>query len=97
MAHEHSQSFIYIQLFNQFINKTIMKLTTLLTTVCIISAFLLLPSLVSAQPGGGGPDPDPSVPIDGGLSMLIAAGVGYACKKAYDKKKGDKIAVEKEK
>lgn len=41
-----------------------------------------------------GPDdprcnPD-SVPIDGGASVLIAAGVAYGLKKAYDKRKQNK-------
>jgi hypothetical protein len=35
-----------------------------------------------------GCDPlDPTCPIDGGLSLLIAAGIGLGAKKAYDKKK----------
>ena len=49
-------------------------------------------SLVQAQ-GDPGEDPDPTnVPIDGGLSLLIAAGVGYAAKKGYDKRKKDNAA-----
>lgn len=43
-----------------------------------------LPVLAIAQ---GGPGGDPDAPIDGGLSLLIAAGVGYGAKKAYDKRK----------
>lgn len=35
-------------------------------------------------PGPGGCFPPPCIPIDGGLSLLIAAGVGLAGKKAYD-------------
>ena len=36
----------------------------------------------------GGPDcPPQCVPIDGGLSLLIAAGIGLGAKKAYDRKK----------
>ena len=43
-------------------------------------------------PGDGGLDENPdggSVPIDGGLSLVIAAGVGYGAKKLrdYNKKK----------
>ena len=30
---------------------------------------------------------DPNVPIDGGLSVLLAAGAAYGAKKAYDKRK----------
>ena len=34
------------------------------------------------DPGNGGTNPDAgSVPIDGGLSLLLAAGVGYGAKK----------------
>ena len=32
-------------------------------------------------------DPDTEVPIDGGASILIAAGVAYGVKKIYDKRK----------
>ena len=35
-------------------------------------------------PGPGGCFPPPCIPIDGGLSLLIAAGIGIAGKKAYD-------------
>lgn len=39
--------------------------------------------------GGGPPDcwPPPCVPIDGGISLLIAAGAVYGGKKLYDYKK----------
>lgn len=49
----------------------------------------LLPFFVMAQDPGG--DPDTNTPIDGGLSLLIAAGVGYGVKKyrAAKKKKNE--------
>ena len=60
----------------------------------IVSLFFGLGSLLAQPfnpPGGvgtGGPIGDPvGVPIDGGLSVLIVAGVGYAGKKLRDKKK----------
>jgi len=31
--------------------------------------------------------PDPDAPIDGGLSLLVAAGVGYGAKKIHKKRK----------
>ena len=39
-----------------------------------------------AQPGSGGPGPGPAVdpaavPIDGGISLLLAGGVGYALRR----------------
>jgi len=39
---------------------------------------LLLPSLVHAQTD---PGTDPDVPVDGGISLLLAAGVAYGVKK----------------
>ncbi len=44
--------------------------------------FALLPSLCMAQLGD--PDGDPDGPIDGGVSILIAAGIGYGIKKYKD-------------
>jgi hypothetical protein len=55
-----------------------------ITTLCFIAA-LVIPSLVHAQPVFD--DDVNDVPIDGGLSLLIAAGVGYGAKKMRDKKK----------
>jgi hypothetical protein len=44
------------------------------------SLFLFLfPILLHAQPGFG--DDVDDVPIDGGISVLVAAGVGYGMKK----------------
>jgi hypothetical protein len=34
--------------------------------------------------GPGGCFPPPCIPVDGGISLLIAAGIGLAGKKAYD-------------
>lgn len=45
----------------------------------------VLPFLVHAQDPGGGADA--AVPIDGGLSILLAAGVGYGVKKIRDERK----------
>lgn len=69
-----------------------MKLRSLLTTavLTIVSFLLYVPSVLAQLPDPGG-DPD-EIPIDGGLSLLIAAGVAYGAKKAYDKrKKGPKV------
>jgi preprotein translocase subunit SecG len=49
-----------------------------------IIALVALPTLVFAQPGGGDPAP---VPIDGGASILAAAGIAYGVKKYRDLKK----------
>ena len=46
-----------------------------------------------SQGGDPGCDPlDPACPIDGGLSLLIAAGVGLAARKAYKNGKSEKEA-----
>ena len=57
-------------------------------TICFIAA-LVIPSLVHAQPVFD--DDVNDVPIDGGLSLLIAAGIGYGAKKMRDKKLKNKL------
>ena len=54
-----------------------------------ITAVFLLPALGMGQgPGDPSCDPlDPDCPIDGGLSLLIAAGIGLGAKKAYQERK----------
>ena len=57
----------------------------------LLLVFIVSVGVAAAQddPGGGGlGDADgTSVPIDGGLSLLIAAGVGIGAKKVYDQRK----------
>jgi hypothetical protein len=54
-------------------------------TLLIIFLGMLTPTLSHAQTD---PPPDPiDTPIDGGLSILLAAGIGYGVKKAYEKRK----------
>lgn len=66
--------------------RQIKKYLTIAGVVLFIS--LIQPITSSAQVSDPGCDPlDPSCPIDGGLSLLIAAGIGLGAKKAYDKKK----------
>jgi len=60
--------------------RNIYLLITVIITVCF-------PLLTTAQ-GGGLPPAPADVPIDGGLSLLLAAGVGYGIKKYRDSKKG---------
>ena len=56
-----------------------MKLKTSTIQLVIMAACFLVPCLLHAQPGFG--DDVDDVPIDGGLSLLVAAGVGYGVKK----------------
>jgi hypothetical protein len=51
----------------------------------IMTLLLLMPLLVAAQPGM----PDNPTPIDGGLSILLAAGIAYGAAHKY-KQKTDK-------
>ena len=62
-----------------------------LTRKIVVICLLLLPVMLFAQPGvpGGGGPPcgppfGPPCPIDGGVSLLIAAGLAFGGKKAYD-------------
>jgi len=64
-----------------------LKISTIVT-ICFIAA-LVLPSLVHAQPVFD--DDVNDVPIDGGLSLLIAAGIGYGAKKMRDNKLKNKL------
>src|SRR4051812_37987851 len=59
----------------------------------MVAVFLIFTSACFAQdgsdPGGSGegnPD-DTNTPFDGGVSVLVAAGIGYGVKKAYDAKR----------
>ncbi len=59
-----------------------------LMTGMVLLASITQPIKSTAQVSDPGCDPlDPLCPIDGGLSLLIAAGIGLGAKKAYDKKK----------
>lgn len=64
-------------------NKLIMKNKNLLPVVVMLLVTMVLPFFAMAQDPGGGPD----APIDGGVSLLLAAGVGYGVKKYRDARK----------
>ncbi len=55
---------------------------TFLYAMGLIAITLILPMALFAQTLA-----DPDSPIDGGLSLLIAAGIGYGAKKVHDNKK----------
>jgi len=62
--------------------------------VMLVVMFSLIPLLLLAQPcPGGGPEEYPNCPIDGGISLLLAAGVGYGVKRYRDARKKDKAAT----
>ena len=58
----------------------------IIISMVLIIAIALLPQLVLAQIGGGGGEGtgNPDAPIDGGIGLLVAAGVGYGIKKTRD-------------
>ena len=53
--------------------------------ILALLVILFLPTLLHAQPGFD--DEVNDVPIDGGLSLLVAAGVGYGAKKLRKRNK----------
>jgi hypothetical protein len=71
-----------------------MKIKTFLLMRLAMCAALCLPVIIVMAQGdpGGDPDPGNGVPFDGGLTLLIAAGIGYAAKKGYDKRKKHQAA-----
>jgi len=63
-----------------------MKLNIPTIQLVALLACILVPSLLHAQPPDFGGDDVNDVPIDGGLSLLAAAGVGYGAKKLKERK-----------
>ncbi len=63
----------------------------LLFSVYFIADIIAAPTFPGGTGGGPGGHPDcwppPCVPIDGGISLLIAAGAIYGGKKLYDARK----------
>lgn len=62
------------------------SIRTLAVTILLTGAS----TFAQAQPGDPGPNPGGTptdVPFDGGLSLIAAAGIAYAAKKGYEKRK----------
>lgn len=65
-----------------------MKRTLVLKAALLFTLCLIVSQVALAQPP---PPANPAaVPIDGGLSLLLAAGAGLGAKKAYDARKKSK-------
>jgi len=65
--------------------KDLIKVVYTLVTLIVISVMNNLFALGPPAVGGGPPCwPPPCVPIDGGISFLLAAGFLYGGKKIYD-------------
>ncbi len=66
------------------------KYVLILPIVFLASLVSPLKSNAQGGPTDPGCDPlDPACPIDGGVSLLIAAAIGIGAKKAYNQKKKD--------
>lgn len=57
----------------------------IISFVVFFLSLCMLPEQVLAQPGD--PEGDPDTPIDGGVSILVAAGVVYGIKKIREERK----------
>ena len=69
-----------------------MKKTNKIRSIIMQAVFILVcsfPYLVMAQPAD--PPPNPDTPIDGGLGLLLVAGVGYGVKRFKDRKSKDVV------
>lgn len=53
----------------------------------LVTGMLLMITVCVQAQGGVENDPDTPVPVDGGVSLLVAAGVGYGVKKWRDKRR----------
>ena len=61
-----------------------------LINLTLIILFIAVPAITHAQPTFD--DDVADVPIDGGLSILLAAGVGYVVKKSLKKKNNNEAS-----
>jgi hypothetical protein len=68
------------------------KSKCLLITLAMVIAFNFLPIITKAQLVFDQGDPD--APFDGGVSVLLAAGIGYGLKKANDARKKKIINID---
>jgi hypothetical protein len=60
-----------------------MKKQNIITVIILLAGALMYHLPLMAQPS----TPDANAPIDGGLSLLVAAGVGYGAKKVREQRK----------
>jgi len=60
---------------------------TLLLTVFVLILFMIEPALLNTAVGQPPPPPPQDIPLDGGVSLLLAAGVAYGVKKIRNSEK----------
>ena len=63
-----------------------MKLKHFATALLLMVAINCTPVIVHAQDIGDPDDPNTGVPFDGGVTILIAAGIAYGLKKRHENK-----------
>jgi hypothetical protein len=63
-----------------------MKNSIKIFKLMMVVVLLISTTAVFAQDAPTLPDDPENVPIDGGISLLVAAGIGYGAKKMRDKK-----------
>ena len=64
----------------------------ILTVLFVVMS--VLPVTIQAQPNDPVDITDPDAPIDGGLALLIATGIGYGFKKMRDQRKSSRSKIE---
>ncbi len=71
-----------------------MKFRHILTLSFLFCAIAFTFAAAPPPPPGNGPAcwPPPCIPIDGGISILMAAGAAYGAKKIYDSRKKQESA-----
>lgn len=62
-----------------------------ITKIAFLLALLLTVTISAFAQGPGFDDDVDDVPVDGGVSLLVAAGVGYGAKKWKDSRKNKKL------
>lgn len=67
-----------------------MKRQIIFLSIIIFTIAIFLPFNSMALPDGGCDPLDPLCPIDGGITLLIAAGIGIGARKAAKAKKFNK-------
>jgi len=70
------------------------KINTYIRIVALVCVSSLISiAALADDPGTPGNNEDPDAPIDGGISVLIACGVGYGVKRLANKKTGNAGSV----
>lgn len=62
----------------------------IMRVLVVIFILFFMPVILHAQGGFDDNVTDNPVPFDGGVSLLVAAGIGYGLKKANDKKRAQR-------